>query len=257
VFVRVWAACGGVAACVSACPRVPRRGGIRARCSLALAGLVLGAGLMGCGSSDNGVASKSASEILAASIAAAKSASSVRLTTSSSGLGTTKLTLNASLAREKGQARLSFLGIVVEAIRLDDTLYIKGNAASDARLESVMGVKIPPGTWLKGPSSGVLAQVGSFADMTKELPLILSRGSGLSKGATAKFDGQSAIALKETAKLYTGTLYVATTGEPYPIKLIKHGRETGQTTFSGWNDPVSVSAPANAVEISQLKRKGR
>jgi len=57
------------------------------------------------------------------------------------------------------------------------------------------------------------------------------------------------IALEQTAKLYSGALFIATTGKPYPVELVKHGKETGQTTSSGWNQPVSLSAPANAVAI--------
>jgi hypothetical protein len=228
----------------------------RDRAALVLAILTLGGGLAGCGSSDNRVASKPASEILAAARAAAQSATSVRIT-SSSNVGKAKLTLDASLAKENARAQLSLLGIDVEAIRIGDTLYIKGNRAFDARLQSTLGVKVPSGVWLKGPASGVLGQVGAFTSMNREVPLILGARGPITKGATTRINGQPAIELKETAKLYTGTLYVATTGNPYPIQLRKTGRETGQTTFTAWNDPVTVSAPANAVEISQLKRKGR
>jgi hypothetical protein len=228
----------------------------RDRAAIALAILALGAGVAGCGSSANGVTSKSASEILAAARVAAQSASSVHVS-AKSGVGRTTLTLDASLAKDKGHAQLSLLGIGFEAIRVGDTLYVKGNRIFDAHLERTLGVKVPSGTWLKGPASGALAQVGSFTDMKREVPLLLSSSVPATKGSETKVEGQPAIELKESAKLYTGILYVATTGNPYPIKLLKTGRETGQTTFSGWNDPVSVSAPANAVEIGQLKRKGR
>jgi hypothetical protein len=222
----------------------------------ALVGVALLVLLAGCGSSGNGVASKPAGQILAASRAAAQSASSVHIT-SSSAVRRSKFTLVASLAKNQGHARISLLGIGVEAIRSGGTLYVKGNRAFDARLQSTVGVKVPPGVWLRGPASGVLGQVGSFTDMKREVPLILGGRGPVTKGTSVKINGQPAITVKETAKLYTGTLYVATTGKPYPIELIKTGRETGQTTFSGWNDPVSVSAPANAVEISQLQHAGR
>ena len=59
----------------------------RDRAGLPLVILVLGAALAGCGSSSNGVASESASEILAASRAAAQSASAVHLTSKSMSAG--------------------------------------------------------------------------------------------------------------------------------------------------------------------------
>ncbi len=89
---------------------------LRDRAALALAILAFGAGLTGCGSSDNGVASKSASEILAATRAAAQSASAVHIVSKAS-VRRASLTLNASLAKTGSHAQVSFLGTGFEAIR--------------------------------------------------------------------------------------------------------------------------------------------
>jgi hypothetical protein len=210
----------------------------------------------GCGSSDNGVASKSAPQILAAARSAAQKASSVHVLASTKITHGGSLSLDASLSKDQAHAHSSFLGLSFEVIRKGNTLYLKGNPLFNARLEATMGIKVPSGVWLKG-SDGRLAQIGSFTDISKELPLILSGSGKVTKGQKTEINGQPAIILKETRKLYTGTLYVATTGEPYPLKLSKTGRETGQTTFTGWNDPVTVTAPANAVELSGLEHHGK
>jgi hypothetical protein len=211
----------------------------------------------GCGSSDNGVASKPASEILAATRAAAHRASSVHVLASSKITHGGSLTLDASLAKQQAHAHISLYGLNLAAVRDGDLLYIKGNRRFNARLEATMGVKVPSGVWLKGTVTS-LGLVGSFTDISRELPLILSGSGAVTKGAHVTINGQPAIALKLTRKLYTGTLYVATTGQPYPLKLIKSPKttglsETGQTTFTHWNDPVTVTPPANAVDISQLQ----
>ena len=225
-----------------------------ARLALLLAIASLGASLAGCGgSSDNGVASKTAPEILAATRAAAQSASSVHVN-SESGIGITKSALDAALGTQQGHTRLSFAGLRIEEIRTGSTLYVKGNRVLDARLESTLGVKIPSGVWLKGTVGGPLPGT-ALTSITKELPVILSSPGQLTKGPTTTIDGKPAIELKQTTPLYTGTLYVATTGKPYPILLRKTGRETGEITFTGWNDPITVSAPANALDISKLERK--
>jgi hypothetical protein len=210
--------------------------------------------LAGCGSSENEVSSKSAPEILAASRSAAQRASSVHVLASTKITHGGSLSLDASLSKDQARAHISFLGLSFEVIRKGDTLYLKGNPLFNARLEATMKVKVPSKVWLKG-STNSLAQIGSFTDIGKELPLILSGSGAVMKGQRTKINGQPAITLKETRKLYTGTLYVASTGEPYPLKLRKSGRETGQSTFSDWNAPVSVSAPTNTVEISQLEHK--
>jgi hypothetical protein len=218
---------------------------------LALGLLVMS--VAGCGSSDNGVAAKSASEILAATRAAAQSASSVHVVVSAKVLTGRPFKLDVRLGKRQAHARVLFFGSGFEAIRDNNTVYIKGNTTFDERLESALGVKVPSGVWLKATTSS-LRQIGSFTDIGRELPVILSGSGKVSKGAEVKIDGQPAITIKLTRKLYTGTLYVATTGPPYPLKLTKTGEETGQTTFTGWNDPVTVSPPSKAVEIGQLQQ---
>jgi hypothetical protein len=50
-----------------------------------------------------------------------------------------------------------------------------------------------------------------------------------------------------------GTLYVATTGEPYPIEITQaSGNSTGTVHFDEWNETVDVKAPTNAVDVSKL-----
>jgi hypothetical protein len=218
-------------------------------------GLTVFALLMaGCGSSDNGVAAKPASQILQATIAAAKSASAVHVVSSTKLIRGTAVKLNASLAKDRGRAQVSLLRTTLEVIRDGDTLYVKGNQLFAARLGAVLGVRIPADTWVKGPTNGELAQVGSFTDIERELPLMLQGSGPIGKGATVKIDGQPAITLKETRKLYTGTLYVATTGQPYPLKLTKTGQETGQVTFANWNEQVTINPPEKAVPLSQLQQ---
>jgi hypothetical protein len=213
--------------------------------------------LMGCGSSDNGVAAKTPAEILAATRAAAQNASSVHVVSTA----TTRLEsekLDANMARNQGRTQVAIMGMDFEVIRVGHTFYVKGNAVFDAGLERTLGVKVPPKVWLKGTTS-TLGQIGFDTDIGKELPIMLSGSGAVGKGAKTKINGQPAITLKLTRKLYTGTLYVATTGQPYPLKLTKTGREHGQTTFTGWNDSVTVTPPANAIDISQLQHtnKGR
>jgi hypothetical protein len=229
----------------------------RERTALVLAILAFGGVLAGCGSSDNGVASKSATAILAAARTATQSASAVHITSSASA-GGAKLTMSASLAKDQGHTLLKVLGSALEVIHTGDTIYIKGNRAFNARLERTLGVKIPSGVWLKGPASGTFKRFAPLASIVRELGTILGASGPLTKGKATKIAGQPVIELKQTTKLGIRTLYVATTGEPYPILLRKSGRETNKTTFSGWNDPVTVSTPTGAVEISQLQpRKKR
>ena len=210
---------------------------------LVVLALVLG----GCGSSGNGVASKSASEILAASKTAATSASSVRVA-SRSAQGPLAITVDLELASNGGRANVSLLGLGFEAIRVDNALYVKGSPAFNKRLAASTGVHVPNGTWVKAPAnSSQLSQLASFTDPS-ELKLLLSASNPV-KGASTTINGQSAIEIKESGKLYAGVIYIATSGQPYPIKILKHGRETATTTFTDWNQPITITAPPNPTTI--------
>ncbi len=220
--------------------------------------------LCGCGSQDNGVASKTPAEMLAATVSAAQSASSVYVQLSSDS-GPLASALNMRYTREGAQGRFSLLGLRFELVRVGDTLYVSGNKAFYRQLGQVLGgstgvtvAKLPAGTWLKGSAtSGPFAQLGAITDMDSELTVILGRRTPVAKGDQATVAGQPAIELKQAAKLYTGTLFIATTGKPYPLLQRKTGREHGQTTFTDWNQPLTLTPPANAADISQLERGGR
>jgi len=228
--------------------------GVRAGAPLVcLSAVVLAAGLAGCGgSSGNGIATKLPAEILAASRAAAMSATSVHVVSNAS-QGGLSFTSNLELAANGGRARVSLIGFTYEAIRIDGTLYVTGNKAFFRRLLPRAGRHVREGTWLKGSAeTGKLAQLASFTYLSRELGRLLSYTGSLRKGATSTVGGLHAIELKRTAKLFTGALYVATAEKPYPIQIVKQGRERGTTTFSGWNQPISLTAPATAVPASRF-----
>ncbi len=233
---------------------------------LAVIAVVLG----GCGSSED-IASKSPAAILAASRTAAQKASAVHVksqfyittTTRSKAKGKpkTKLvpasTIELQLTSNGGRARLVSLGGESEAIRVGSTLYVKGGPALYRNLARRTGVHVAPGTWLKAPANGGrLAESAALTEPGGELTLLLASPTlSLTKGATTTIKGQKAIELKTRGKLYTGAIYIAATGTPHPIEIVQHGRETSQTTFTGWNDPVTLTAPAGAVELSKLEHK--
>ena len=60
--------------------------------------------------------------------------------------------------------------------------------------------------------------------------------------------------LKDTTK--GGTLYVAATGKPFPLQITKEGKESGKVTFSRWDQPVTLTAPSGAIDISKLQNGG-
>lgn len=210
--------------------------------------------LAGCGgsSSGNGVSSKSASEILAASKAAAGSASSVHVAGSLSS-GGTPITLDLDLVSgHGGRGQISEGGLSFELIVVDGTVYIKGSSAFYSHFGGSAAAQLFKGKWLRSPAKGSeLASLASLTNFGRLLEQTLASSGVLVKGATSTVAGKPVIELRDTSK--NGSLYVATTGQPYPVEIVKRGSETGHVSFTRWNEPVSLSAPAGAIDLSQLQ----
>ena len=226
------------------------------RAPWAVAALVCGA-LAGCGSSSsgNGVASKSAAQIIAAARSAALSASAVHVSGKITS-GGSPITLDLDLiAPRGGRGTLTDNGLGFELIQIGGTVYIKGSAAFYTRIAGPTAAQLLQGRWLKAPtSSGQFSSIASLTDLNKLLNADLPDPRHLTKGKSAKLGGTPAIAVTDTAK--GETVFVATRGRPYPLQLLKSGKGGGQISLDRWNERVSLSAPADSIDITRL-RSGR
>jgi hypothetical protein len=225
--------------------------------SLSLAGPLLALALpalTGCGSSsssDSGITSKSAEQIVKESTAAADAASAVHVSGSLKS-GATPVTLDLSLVAGKGaQGEISQNGASFKLILLGNTAYISGSSAFYHSLGGSAAAQLFKGKWLKtSAATGAFASFKQLADMRQLIDTTLASRGTLVKGTTTTVNGQPVIAITDAVK--DGTLYVATTGKPYPLQISKGGSESGKIGFDRWNQPVTITAPANAVDLSEL-----
>ncbi len=217
------------------------------------AAILAASAIAGCGgSSTNGVESKSPTEIVSAAQKAAEGAKSVRVAGLVSSAGT-HLSLDLQIAQGKGaKGRISEGPLSFELIRIGGSVYIKGSASFYEHFAGGEAAKLLQGRWLQAPAtSGEFATLGSLTDMHQLLGTVLGQRGSLAKGGTSTVQGKKVVAVKDTSK--GGVLYVATTGKPYPIQISKSGSSGGKVTFEEWNAPVSIAAPANAIDIEKLK----
>jgi hypothetical protein len=220
-----------------------------------LAATLLATAVAGCGgSSTNGVESKSPAKIIEAAQNAAASAKSVRVRGSVASAGT-QLSLNLQIEQGKGakgtiaEGPLSF-----ELIRVGETVYIKGSEAFYAHFAGAEAAKLLQGKWLQAPaSSGEFETLGNLTDMRSLIGTVLGQHGNLQKGATTTVSGEKAVAVKDLTK--DATLYVATSGKPYPIRIAKSGSGGGTVNFEGWNANVSISPPSHSINIERLKAR--
>ncbi len=220
-------------------------------------GLVLSAALLaGCGSSSsssgNSLASKSPEQIVAAAKAASQNAATVHISGSVVDEGK-PISLSMDLVANKGaKGHLTLEGNGIEIVEVEKAFYINGSAAFYTHLAGAAAAQLLQGKWLKAPASG--GDFASFAELTnlsKLLNSVLASHGTLKSAGTTTINGQKAVGVTDTQK--GGTLYVAATGTAYPLQISRGGGSGGTIVFDKWNQPVTLTAPANAININQLQ----
>lgn len=216
-----------------------------------LASLAVAVGGCGGGASSNGVAGKSPDAIVAAATHAIKGAKSVHVSGSIVNSGS-PIKLDLNLASGKGgSGRMSENGLTFRIIVVNHTVYINGSDSFWRHFGGSAAAQLFHGKWLRAPATGQFASVVVLTDLQSLFNTLLSNHGNLAKGATSTVGGQKVVAVKDTIK--GGTLYVATTGKPYPIQITKTGSQGGRVVFDRYNETVSLSAPANSIDISKLR----
>jgi hypothetical protein len=216
--------------------------------------LLLAAALAACGSSasSNDISTKTAAEILAATKLAAEGASAVHVSGSIDN-GGRPVGLDVNILAGRGaRGRLSENGLSFELIQTGGNVYIKGSPAFYRRVGGAAAAQLLQDRWLKAPaSSPEFASLSSLTDLRRLLNTALSTQGAVAKSGTATVNGQRALALADPAR--GGTLFVATTGRPFPIEITKTGANGGSISFDRWDQPVALTIPAGALDITQLQ----
>jgi hypothetical protein len=205
----------------------------------------------GVGPPTNGVEKNSPEEIVTAAMKAVGSATSVHVAGNVTN-GGSRLTLDVILVNgEGGQGSMTQDGLSFRVVTVGNEVYINGSSAFWQRFAGNAAAPLLWGKWIKAPAGGQLAALATLTDLQKLFDQLLSSHGRLAKGSIATVRGQRVIAVKDTTN--GGTLYVATTGKPYPIEVVKSGPDGGQIAFDRFNQPMTLTSPRNAIDISQLQ----
>ncbi|WP_203713580.1 hypothetical protein [Asanoa siamensis] len=201
-----------------------------------------------------GIADKPADEILADSRAAIKEAKSYRLKGSLVEEGET-ITMDLKLNGNEVMGKVS-VGKdqgTVEILAVDGLQFIRPdakfwtvNAGGEAgkTLVQMMGKK-----WAK-----ISAKDQDLSDLfaLANLDELLDAGGTVTKGETKQVNGVEAIALLDGGST-KDKLWIATTGEPYPV-LLESETEGGSLAFSDFGKDQGIKAPAakDVVDFDKL-----
>jgi hypothetical protein len=201
----------------------------------------------------DGIADKSADEILTAARQALTNAQSVHLKGVLTDNGETiKLNLWVSRTDAKGSITAPEGGKTykIDVIKSGGRFYMHApamwRAVGGAAAAHVIGDR-----WVLVPKGDKdfkdFATIVDIRAMTKD---ILAPDGSFTKGKQTVIDGKPVIGLDGG----DGTLYVATTGRPYPVKLVpfKPEKPGEQLAFLDYDAAVKVQRPANPLDLSKI-----
>jgi hypothetical protein len=219
---------------------------------LAVCGSSLAVAVAGCGGgSDNGVAAKSPDAIVSSASNAVGGVKSVHVSGSVTSNGA-PITLDLSLVAGKGGGgQMAESGLSFKIIELNQVVYLNGSDAFWRRVGGNAAAQLFHGKWLRAPASGQFASLAALTDVQMLFSKLLSNHGTLAKGGTSTVAGQKVVAVRDTTM--GGTLYVATTGKPYPIQISKVGAQGGRIVFDRYNQSVSLKPPSSSIDVSKLK----
>lgn len=197
----------------------------------------------------NGVADKSAEEILTAAEAAALAQGSVHI------VGTVTQgadDMGLDLAVEKGGkavGSVSMSGATLQIISTGTKVYAQGDKAFWDTQAGEGAAELIGDKWVVATAGTELAQFESFTNFDTFVSQLLTPSGTVTKGETSTVDGTPAIGLKDGDK---GTLWIATTGDPLPLWI--DGGAEGSLKFSDWGETVTITEPdaADVLDPSQL-----
>lgn len=220
-----------------------------------LAPLVLTAALLaGCGggAKSNGEASKPAAQVVKDAVAAAGAASGVHVSGTIVS-GSDHLTLDLHIVSGKGgTGTITEQGLAFQFVRLGNKAYIKGTDAFYKKFAGAAAAQLLHDRWLMAnATSGQFSSLTALTDIGKLIAQVLTTHDTLVNKGEQTVNGQKVVAIHDATK--GGTLYVAATGKPYPLEIVKTGgTEPGDVTLADWNKTVAVTAPKDAIDLSKL-----
>lgn len=243
--------------------------------TLLTSALVTGLALAGCGGDEgdsaddvaapaesaapdtNGVDDLNADEILEEARDAATAADSVRISGEVVDDGST-IIIDMQYSGDGSNGTIGADGATMELLRVStDEYYMKADAETWEQLtgEAASG-DIFADRYVRIPGDDEsLGDLTSFLDFESFVEEALDPDGTLEKGETAEVNGVQAIGVVDPDSEDGGTLWVALTGEPYPLRIESpEGSGEGAIDFLDWGKAVDIKAPAEdeVIDLSGL-----
>ncbi|WP_245703818.1 hypothetical protein [Streptomyces lushanensis] len=153
----------------------------------------------------------------------------------------------------EGTTTLSKIGATVYMKFDEKMLRAQGEGQPEKETDAV--VEMLADRWVKTDAKAPDAKdfVG-FCDLDELLAEFADGDSVARKGPLTTVDGQPAITLTETDGTSDYTMYVATEGKPYLLKVVVKGKDAGTMAFTDFDKPVPAEVPddKDIVDLDSL-----
>jgi hypothetical protein len=161
-------------------------------------------------------------------------------------------------------------GGTIKLLTVGKDIYIQGDAKSFAAigggtdLGALGGIA---GKWLKlgSADASTFGDFSAFSDLSSFAKQFADVSGTVAPGGKKTINGQDSIGITDNAEdpSNSSTIYVAATGGHLPLAVVpaagatsSTGPTTGEIDFLDYNAPVSVVAPTDAIDLSQLAQLG-
>ncbi len=207
--------------------------------------------------SSNGVATLEPTEILSKSKAALKKVQSLRVKGGGKSEGAAfQLDMRYGNGG-KAIGTISNNGKTIELRRIGQLVYLKGDRDFWTSIGGPSAANLFVGKYLKAPVSDKrVVDLASFTDKSRFVDQLLDpSGSKITKGGKKTIRGVQAVELLDKSA-DGGSLYIATTGQPYPLQLVpsSSGGDSGRLDFLDFGKSVTVPTPPadQTVDVTKL-----
>ncbi|MFL6130728.1 MAG: hypothetical protein ACJ73E_16900 [Mycobacteriales bacterium] len=201
------------------------------------------------------LAAQSAEEILKKATAALTAAGSVRIK-GEGGTGNQRFAIDLRYSEANSTGTLKINGQTVELRKLGQAVYLKGSRELWVRNGGEAVAQLLAGKWLKTPlTDRRFSGLSALTDLGEAAKGILDPDGTVTKDGRKTVNGVPCVGLVSSGK-DGGTLWVATAGEPYPIRIEPSAGsgEQGALDFTGYGESVTVDPPPadQVVDVAKL-----
>lgn len=136
-----------------------------------------------------------------------------------------------------------------------DEKFLRAQGKGEPAADTEAAVDMLAGRWVKTSATGADAKdIASFCDLDVLLAEFKDVNSVARRGKTTTVDGVPALTLSESDGADRYTLYVATEGKPYLLKVVNETAKTPESlAFGDFDKPVNAKPPTGDVmDIDKL-----